>query len=93
LGPQYILQLALAQLSELIRQSVVYWRPRSDEEFVLLGEEIPLKPQSPVRLLELTLTAEEVLMLEETIRRLSVNSRIKAPGRRFKVGLLLAPLD
>lgn len=65
----------------------------SDEEFVLLGEEIPLKPQSPVRLLELTLTAEEVLMLEETIRRLSVNSRIKAPGRRFKVGLLLAPLD
>lgn len=86
------LGLASAEILQLLRQAVVHWQQELDEEFILVGEDFPKLPRSPVKILDLVLTSEQVAMLEEMLRNLSNNGKRGVAGRRYKLAVLLAPV-
>ncbi|WP_245393781.1 hypothetical protein [Allomeiothermus silvanus] len=86
------LGLASAEILQLLRQAVAHWQQELDEEFILVGEDFPKLPRSPVKILDLVLTSEQVAMLEEMLRNLSNNGKRGIAGRRYKLAVLLAPV-
>ncbi|WP_245533708.1 hypothetical protein [Calidithermus timidus] len=86
------LGLASAEILQLLRQAVAHWQQELDEEFILVGEDFPKLPRSPVKILDLVLTSEQVAMLEEMLRNLSNNGKRGVAGRRYKLAVLLAPV-
>lgn len=92
-GLEETLGLASTEILQMLRQAVVHWQQELDEEFILLGEDIPRLPRSPVKILDLKLTGEQVAMLEETIHNLSNSNGCEVAGRRYKLAVLLIPLS
>lgn len=86
-----VMRLASTEILQLLRQAVVYWRQQADDEFLLVGEDLPRLPRSPVKLLDLTLTFEQIVTLEEMLRKLSEDNECKGVGQRYKLGVLFVP--
>lgn len=86
-----VMRLASAEILQLLRQAVVDWHPQADDAFLLAGEDLPRLSRSPVKFLDLTLTLEQVVMLEEMLRKLSEDNQGKGAGRRYRLGVILVP--
>lgn len=86
-------ELAVAEIARLVHQAMNRWHLSHDEEFLVLGDDVPVPPSPPVRLIEGRLGAEDLALVEGLICRLSQNEPSPRDGKLYSLGLILVPLE